>query len=94
MTTLPYTERRALLVGLRLGGPAWWTLPSWTGVDPYEVLAACEVHDIECVMAKAPASPYRPGRHSPEWVKLKTPSWRLVHSPHRRKAPKHVSLPA
>ena len=52
------------------------------------------VHDIEGVVAKALASTYRPGRRSPEWVKLKTPSWRLVHFPCRRAAPKRRSLPA
>ena len=82
VTAMPYAERRALLIGFRLGGPAWWTVPSWTGVDPDEALAACEMHDIEGVMAKAPASPYRPGRRSAEWVTMRRPSVGVIDVGH------------
>lgn len=84
VTAMPYAERRELLVGLGLAGPAWCTIPSWTEVAADELLAACESLDVEGVVAKSTASPYRPGRRSPEWGKLKTTSWRRRHAPRRR----------
>jgi bifunctional non-homologous end joining protein LigD len=67
---LPYTERRALLEGLGLGGPHWQTTPSFTGGGG-DVLEASRQHGFEGVLAKRLTSQYRPGRRSPEWRKVK-----------------------
>ena len=79
----PYRERRRLLSELRFLGPAWCTLPVWTEVDVSDLLAACELQGLEGVVAKRLRSRYRPGRRSPDWVKVKTHSWRATHGPLR-----------
>lgn len=79
----PYEERRQLLTDLRLVGPAWCTLPVWTDVEVADLLAACELQGIEGLVAKRVRSRYRPGRRSPDWVKIKTYSWRTTHGPFR-----------
>jgi len=79
----PYEERRRLLTGLGLQGPAWSTLPAWTDVEVSDLLAACELQGVEGLVAKRVRSRYRPGRRSPDWVKVKTASWRAVHAPLR-----------
>ena len=79
----PYEERKRLLADLCLLGPAWCTLPVWTDVDVADLLAACELQGVEGLMAKRIRSRYRPGRRSPDWVKVKTQSWRATHAPFR-----------
>ena len=79
----PYDERKRLLADLCLLGPAWCTLPVWTDVDLSDLLAACELQGLEGLVAKRVRSRYRPGRRSPDWVKVKTHSWRTTHAPFR-----------
>ena len=79
----PYWERRQLLSGLSLIGPAWCTLPVWTDIEVADLLAACELQGVEGLMAKRIHSRYRPGRRSPDWVKVKTHTWRTTHAPLR-----------
>ena len=78
-----YQERRRLLADLCLLGPAWCTLPTWRGIEMPDLLAACELHGVDGVVAKRLRSRYRPGRRSPDWVKIKTVSWRVAHAPRR-----------
>ena len=80
---VPYLERRRLLGDLRLVGPAWCTLPVWTDVEVADLLAACELQGVEGLVAKRVRSRYRPGRRSPDWVKVKTHTWRTIHAPLR-----------
>jgi bifunctional non-homologous end joining protein LigD len=71
---LPYRERRALLEGLHLTGPAWHTVDSYTGAEDgtgRALLEASRAHGLEGVVAKRTSSPYRPGRRSQAWLKVK-----------------------
>ncbi len=65
-----YKERRRLLEGLGLEGPAWKTPPSHWGEGSAMLRAARENH-LEGVMAKRPGSAYQPGRRSRDWLKIK-----------------------
>jgi bifunctional non-homologous end joining protein LigD len=67
---LPYRQRRELLEGLRLKGPAW-QVPAQRVDGGAELLAATAEHRLEGVIAKRLDSPYRPGERSGEWVKIK-----------------------
>jgi bifunctional non-homologous end joining protein LigD len=67
---LPYTERRALLESLELAGPRWQTPPYFAGGGD-AALATSKAQGLEGVVAKLQASPYRSGRRSPEWIKVK-----------------------
>ena len=66
----PYTERRHALESLALGGPGLAVPPSFTGGGD-DVMAAAVEQGLEGVLAKRLDSPYRPGRRSREWVKVK-----------------------
>jgi bifunctional non-homologous end joining protein LigD len=66
---LPYHRRRDLLAGLHLDGAVVDTPPHHPDADPAEVTAAAARRGLEGVVAKRLASPYRPGRRSPDWVK-------------------------
>jgi bifunctional non-homologous end joining protein LigD len=68
--TLPYRERRALLEGIELKGPAWQT-PAYHAGEGRELLAAAAEQRLEGVVAKRLDSPYRPGRRTDEWLKIK-----------------------
>jgi bifunctional non-homologous end joining protein LigD len=70
LTERPYTERRELLEGLGLAGEAWSVPPSFRGRGA-DVLAASAEQGLEGVVAKRLASPYRPGRRTGEWLKIK-----------------------
>ena len=87
---VPYQERRRLLSELCFLGPAWCTLPAWTDVEVPDLLAACELQGVEGLVAKRVGSRYRPGRRSPDWVKVKTHSWRLLMHHQGRRAGSHV----
>jgi bifunctional non-homologous end joining protein LigD len=67
MTELPYRERRALLESIGLNGERWSVAPTvpGTGRDALRV-----AHDLGLsgVVAKRLASPYQPGKQSPDWV--------------------------
>jgi bifunctional non-homologous end joining protein LigD len=67
---LPYRERRALLEELELRGPAWQT-PAYHAGEGRELLAAAAEQHLEGVVAKRLDSPYRPGRRTDEWLKVK-----------------------
>jgi bifunctional non-homologous end joining protein LigD len=67
---LPYTERRALLESLDLEGERWRTPPSFAG-EGRAVADGAAAQGLEGVVAKLAASPYRPGRRSDSWRKVK-----------------------
>ena len=69
-TDLPYTERRALLESLDLGG-GFWFLPPVFDDGPALFHATCE-QGLEGVVAKRRDSLYRPGERG--WVKSRTGS--------------------
>ncbi len=66
----PYRERREELERLELRGPAWDTPANHLG-DGAALLAASRERGLEGVIAKRLDSPYRPGRRTPAWVKVK-----------------------
>jgi bifunctional non-homologous end joining protein LigD len=69
---LPYLERRAQLEELRLAGPHWHTVDCFTGVNAgTALLRASRAHGLEGIVAKRTTSPYRPGRRSRAWLKVK-----------------------
>jgi bifunctional non-homologous end joining protein LigD len=78
----PYRTRRARLERLALNGPAWCTSPILDG-GVRDALKVCAEHDVEGVVAKRLGSSYRPGERSPDWVKVKTASWRALHAERR-----------
>ena len=67
---LPYRQRRALLDELGLRGPAWQT-PAYHAGEGRELLAAAAEQRLEGVVAKHLDSPYRPGKRTDEWLKIK-----------------------
>ncbi|MEV5414293.1 non-homologous end-joining DNA ligase [Thermopolyspora sp. NPDC052614] len=67
---LPYTERRTLLANLVRPGPRW-DVPPYLEGPAGQVLDQSRRLGIEGVVAKLAGSPYRPGRRSPEWRKVK-----------------------
>jgi len=83
---LPYHERRRLLEGLEPlgskekpanggggdggGGRSWALSPSYAK-GGRQVLAGVEEQGLEGVVAKRVQSPYRPGRRSRDWTKVK-----------------------
>ncbi|HET8896140.1 MAG TPA: non-homologous end-joining DNA ligase, partial [Protaetiibacter sp.] len=70
LTALPYTERRARLERLvRNRGPV--KVPPEAGDDLDAALATSRELRLEGVMAKRADSPYREGRRSRDWLKLK-----------------------
>jgi bifunctional non-homologous end joining protein LigD len=67
---LPWTERRALLERLALDSERWQTSPSVVG-DADRMRAAAVELGMEGVMAKRVDSPYRPGKRSADWRKVR-----------------------
>jgi bifunctional non-homologous end joining protein LigD len=67
---LAYRERRALLEGLELKGSTWQT-PAYHAGEGRELLAAAAEQRLEGVVAKRLSSPYRPGKRTDEWLKIK-----------------------
>jgi bifunctional non-homologous end joining protein LigD len=67
---LPFIERRDLLEGLGLAGPAWQTSPKQIG-EGCAMLEAARAMRMEGVVAKRLNSIYEPGRRSPDWRKIK-----------------------
>jgi bifunctional non-homologous end joining protein LigD len=65
---LPYVARRPLLEELPLGSRAV-VPPSFE--DGPATVSASRDHELEGVVAKRLAAPYRPGLRSPDWVKVK-----------------------
>jgi bifunctional non-homologous end joining protein LigD len=68
----PYDDRRALLESLKLTGPGFITTESFRGVAGADVLAGTAASGLEGIVAKRRDSSYRPGRRSPDWVKVKS----------------------
>ncbi|GAB2962360.1 non-homologous end-joining DNA ligase [Saccharothrix stipae] len=67
---VPYSERRAELAALGLGGLAEVRVPPcFTDVDGRDVLAVAADYGLEGVVAKRITSRYEPGRRSTAWVK-------------------------
>jgi len=69
-TSLPYTERRALLEELPIAGPSCQIPPSTVG-NGATVKAASEKTDLEGIMAKRLDSTYDIGKRSRAWLKIK-----------------------
>jgi bifunctional non-homologous end joining protein LigD len=67
---LPYTERRELLDGLELTGPAWRT-PRYHRGDGAALLEASREQGLEGIVAKRLDSRYEPGKRSGAWRKVK-----------------------
>jgi bifunctional non-homologous end joining protein LigD len=65
-----YEQRRDALLALDLRGPSWQTPPHEVG-DGHATLDVSKRFGLEGVVAKRVASPYRPGRRTREWLKLK-----------------------
>jgi bifunctional non-homologous end joining protein LigD len=66
----PYSERRATLLGLGLTGASWQTPPHELG-DGTTTIEVSRQFGLEGVVAKRADSPYRPGKRTREWLKLK-----------------------
>jgi bifunctional non-homologous end joining protein LigD len=67
---LPYEERRELLAGLELDGPSWGAPRHHLG-DGEAILDATRERELEGVVAKRLGSPYRPGKRTSDWVKVR-----------------------
>ncbi|GJF06141.1 non-homologous end-joining DNA ligase [Pseudonocardia sp. D17] len=68
---VPFADRRALLEGLELVGPAWRPAPAYRDAGQAVVDAAAE-QGLPFVVAKRGDSPYRPGRRSDDWIEVAT----------------------
>lgn len=68
---LPYSERRSLLDGLALDGPAWRAPASVVVERSQDFVARVEELGLEGVVAKRLSSRYLPGRRCTSWVKRK-----------------------
>jgi bifunctional non-homologous end joining protein LigD len=66
----PYAERRRQLESAVTGG-ASWQVPAYQAGDGATLLAATRSQRLEGIVAKRLDSRYRPGRRSPEWLKIK-----------------------
>jgi bifunctional non-homologous end joining protein LigD len=65
-----YRERREILIGLELSGPAWQTPAAFTG-DGNDAVQVSKDQGLEGVIAKRLNSGYLPGRRSGDWIKIK-----------------------
>ncbi|MEW1954563.1 non-homologous end-joining DNA ligase [Terrabacter sp. NPDC080008] len=63
-----WTDRRATLERLELGGPRWQTPPTFT--DGATLHAATKEQGLEGIVSKRVDSIYVPGLRSPYWLKL------------------------
>jgi len=68
---LPYVQRRALLEGLELDGPAWRAPASLVVARPEDFVSQVRELGLEGVVAKRLTSTYIPGRRCTAWVKHK-----------------------
>ena len=67
---LPCVARRSMLEELALANPVVLVPPAFDG-DLVSAMASSAEHGLEGVVAKRPDSPYRPGRRTREWMKIK-----------------------
>jgi bifunctional non-homologous end joining protein LigD len=65
----PYERRRELLAELGFDGPCWQA-PGHRVGDGEALLGAVRQRGLEGVVAKRLGSTYRPGRRTPDWVKV------------------------
>ncbi|MEV0619957.1 non-homologous end-joining DNA ligase [Nonomuraea sp. NPDC050404] len=70
VVTRPYTERRELLEGLLTPGYRW-QVPVWFAGHASQAFDSSRQLGLEGVVCKRMGSPYRPGRRSGEWTKVK-----------------------
>ena len=70
LCSAPYSERRSVLEGLGLDGPAWRT-PRYHAGDGGAMLEASGRQGLEGIVAKRLDSRYEPGRRSGAWLKIK-----------------------
>ncbi len=70
LTGLPYAERREVLEGLGLAGPAWSTPSAMTGHGA-EAWEMAREAGLEGLIAKRLTSRYEAGARSKTWVKIK-----------------------
>ena len=66
----PYERRRELLAGLGLDGENWRAPAHRIGDGP-AFLEAARAQGLEGIVCKRLGSPYRPGRRSSEWLKIR-----------------------
>jgi bifunctional non-homologous end joining protein LigD len=66
-----YDDRRAELEALEIGAPGWAVTPSFTDQRGEDIFRSVVKLGMEGVVAKRRDSPYRPGRRSPDWIKVK-----------------------
>ncbi len=71
LASRPQHERRELLEGLALDGPAWHTSPLLPLAPVDELLRACQEVGMEGYVAKRADAVYLPGRRSSSWIKVK-----------------------
>ncbi len=67
---LPYAERRDFLENIVTPGTRW-QVPAWFRDDGAQALELSRRLGMEGIVSKRLQSPYRPGRRSPEWTKVK-----------------------
>ncbi len=66
----PYERRRELLAELDFNGPSWQAPAHHVG-DGARLWTAIQERGLEGIVAKRLASPYRPGKRSREWLKVR-----------------------
>ncbi|WP_188194947.1 non-homologous end-joining DNA ligase [Nonomuraea sp. SYSU D8015] len=71
--TLPYVQRRDLLEGTFTPGYRW-EVPVWFPDDARRALRSSRELGLEGVVCKRMRSPYRPGKRTGEWTKVKNVS--------------------
>ncbi|MEO3790028.1 non-homologous end-joining DNA ligase [Nonomuraea sp. B10E15] len=69
----PYTERRDLLESTLTPGYRW-QVPVWFAGEAGQAVDSSRRLGLEGVVCKRMSSPYRPGRRSAEWTKVKNVS--------------------
>lgn len=82
ITGLGYAQRREVLEGLQLPSELVTVVPRYPGRDAGDLLAGCESLGMEGIVAKRLGAPYRPGRRSLDWRKVKISAW-ADHWPRR-----------
>jgi len=66
----PYETRRELLASLGLDGDAW-RVPAHRIGEGAAFLDAARAQGLEGIVCKRLGSPYRPGKRSPDWLKVR-----------------------
>jgi bifunctional non-homologous end joining protein LigD len=72
ITDETYDQRRERLESLDIAGETFTTTEAFRDVSGRDILDAATANGLEGVVAKRRESPYRPGRRSPDWVKVKS----------------------